>query len=71
MDNDTSSEETIDFFFLEEDIYNNLKLIWQNIFLPYIKSNDNILNLNENDFHKFAAFFNNNSKYYKFVMRNL
>ena len=31
MDNDTSSEETINFFLLEEDIYNNLKIIWKEI----------------------------------------
>ena len=63
--------EDLDFIKLEEDIDSQLNNIWHAVILPYIEHECSILNLSEDDFNKFALFFYQNSKYYKFVANNL
>ena len=64
-----TEDENIDFFKLENDIERNIRMIWDDVILPYIDLDDNILNLNENDFRKFESYFYDNSKYYTFIRK--
>jgi hypothetical protein len=70
-DEEILSDEELDFHILYDDINFQIKNIWYNVILPYVESNDSILNLNDEDLYKFALFFYQNSKYYKFVLNNL
>jgi hypothetical protein len=65
------SDEELDFYTLYDEIDNQINNIWYNVILPYIENEGSILNLSKDDFNKFALFFYQNSKYYKFVLNNL
>lgn len=61
------NNDDIDFYKLESKLENEIKLIWQNVIIPYLDLEDCILDLNENDFKKFDHYIFNNNKYYKFL----
>ena len=68
-------EESSNSYFkkLEDELESNLEKIWEDVFMPYLvmEGNVKILNLDKYDMHLFKDFFYKNSKYYKFIEKNL
>jgi len=68
-------EESSNIYFkkLEDEVELNLEKIWKEVLIPYLnlERNVSILNLDEYDIHLFKDFFYKNSKYYKFIEKNL
>ena len=53
-----SEEEEIDFIQLNENIQYNIDRLWENIFVPYLKSESCILNMSQDDIKLFSCMFN-------------
>ena len=66
-----SEEEEVDFIQLNENIQYNIDRLWENIFVPYLKSESCILNMSQDDIKLFIKFFYKNKKYDNFVLKNL
>lgn len=68
-------EETSNNYFkkLEDEVEVNLEKIWNDVLIPYLNMEGNvkILNLDKYDMYLFKDFFYKNSKYYKFIEKNL
>lgn len=69
----SNSENDIDFYKLNDEIDLNLERIWYNVIVPYLDLDDDmkILKLEEKNLIDFKYFFYNNSKYYRFVRNNI
>ena len=69
----SNSENDIDFYKLNDEIDINLERIWYNVIVPYIDLDDDmkILKLKEKNLIDFKYFFYKNIKYYRFVRNNI
>ena len=67
----SDDEEEFDFYKMNDEIQFNIDRLWNDVITPYLEEDGNILNLTKDDIGKFISFLYDNSKYYKFVTKNL
>ena len=69
MSNNNNSE--IEYYNLIDNLDKDITNIWNTIMVPYLESQNNILDLDKNDINKFKLFFYNSSKYSKYLDNNI